>query len=260
MTLKVLLFFCLSLQFKYSEANTFTTGQDGDWEDSATWSNSQALSGICDNDTIIITYHVNFNNHLFLSNCYLQIDSAGSLCGYDSVHLYNSQLWEYGGFYSEHVLVESSQWYCYNGYFVAIKGIREIGAGFHFLVCCGCGGHTGGGFTCTIPVQSWKDTTEIDTLQNDSTLIPSSKPPLSINVYPNPLINRFIIDSEIPDSNSHVTLSIYDLVGRKMKTISIPDGKSSLTIFTDGWAAGMYFLKFQQGDSILQTNKILCIK
>ncbi|HYV91916.1 MAG TPA: T9SS type A sorting domain-containing protein [Chitinophagales bacterium] len=252
-------FFCLSILFLYSSATTFTTSQDGEWEDSSSWNNI-AVADTLDGDTIIIRNHIDFNNNIVLSNCYLRIDSSASICGHDSIWFFHSTMLLYGGFYADYVYGDDSKWAAYNASWLVTYLVHWGGYGAGFLVSNCTLAKVGGCFICNVPVELCPDTTQIDTTQTDTTIIPSPKPPLSISVYPNPSLDHFTIDSEVPDSNSHITANIYDLIGRKMKTISIPNGKSSLTIFTNSWAAGMYLLRFQQGETIIQTDKIIRVQ
>jgi hypothetical protein len=121
MIYRILLFFYLFVSFKYSAATTFTTSQDGDWEDSSSWNSNQNLSHTLNGDTIIIAHNINFNHALIFSNCYIRIDTLGSLCGHDSISLYSSIVYQYGGSYAQMLLLFSSKWLCYYGYWIFIS-------------------------------------------------------------------------------------------------------------------------------------------
>jgi hypothetical protein len=237
----------IGLRCKNSSANTFITSQDGEWEDSVTWNNHQLRDTVF-NDTIIVKHNIHFNNHLLLTDVFMLLDSAGSLCGHYAIHLVNSQFYQYGDMYIDTLQVQSSQWNCTYGFFQVKYYTIYWGAGGHSEICCGCHGFGGGDFDCTTPPQT--------TLYPDT-----SHATLSfIRVYPNPFMDHFTIESEFPEDYPIIELDVYDLLGRKMKTIAIQPGKFTASIFTTTWPAGFYLLRFTEGMSILREMKLVMVK
>ncbi len=79
--------------------------------------------------------------------------------------------------------------------------------------------------------------------------------------YPNPFNPSRVITCDLP-SNSHVTLQVYDMLGRLVKTLVDrvqSAGEHSATFQSSGLASGMYFYRLQVGDRSLQ-KKMMLIK
>jgi hypothetical protein len=79
--------------------------------------------------------------------------------------------------------------------------------------------------------------------------------------YPNPFNARVIIKYALPEA-SHVTLEIFDLLGRKIETIVNnfqPAGYQSVTWDAGDHSTGMYFYKIKMGD-FTNTKKMTLLK
>ncbi|MCP4581863.1 MAG: T9SS type A sorting domain-containing protein [candidate division Zixibacteria bacterium] len=79
--------------------------------------------------------------------------------------------------------------------------------------------------------------------------------------YPNPFNASTTIKYELP-SQSHVTIEIYDIIGRKVRTLierQQPPGYHQAIWQADDFSSGMYFYKLQAGD-LIQTKKMLLLK
>jgi hypothetical protein len=66
-------------------------------------------------------------------------------------------------------------------------------------------------------------------------------------VYPQPASDRITLRYDI-DSPQHITLDVYDMLGRRMQRhldLSVAAGSHGSTITTAGWAPGMYILRMQ---------------
>ena len=238
----------LLLRENFVMANTFVSQEDGNWEDSI-WNGNQSLEETLDGDTVIINHHVTFNGTLNLTHCFLQINYDASLCGYDSVNLFFSRLLEYGGFFAQYVLVKSSHWESYSGYYVVLTHILVSGPGSEQFVCCGAGGHGGEGFICSNPVQYWQDSTFTDSSANP-------RPP-TFRIYPNPSSGNIIVVSNVPPTEFPIILDIYDVVGRAIQSTIIPDGKSSLSFLTNAWTPGVYLFNFKRDGIVLKTIRVV---
>lgn len=238
-----------------SQAVTIITIQDGNLEDSTTWNNYEGVRDTFNYDTIIIKHHINYNHNIVFAHCYIQIDTVGSLCGHDSIWFLNSStIVIYGGLYADYVYGDDSYWYAYGASWLVSYLLHWGGISDFILMHCPLA-RVGGCFICNIPVELCPNPSSIDTLQSPPDL--PELPPPTIYVSPNPFLNYFTITTQIPDSNSHITLNIYDLIGRNIKTVTIANGNSQLTILTDTWVAGFYLLSFMEGDKTVQNFKII---
>jgi Secretion system C-terminal sorting domain len=112
-----------------------------------------------------------------------------------------------------------------------------------------------------VPVYSWfGDVTggvsliedELNSVQNFA---------LSQN-YPNPFNPSTIINYELRIMNE-VKLVVYDVLGRKIKTLvnkTQPAGKYKVTFDASGFASGVYYYKLKAGDKFEQTRKMLLLR
>lgn len=258
---------CIFLLFLISSdsfSQTIFSVQDGNWEDSATWNTQVALADTIAVDTIKVFHHVTFNDSLRITNCVFVLDTNASICGHYNVHLRNSTVYSYGQFYTHYLKIDGSHFYDWYGMLIFSCG-AWIGGGIGSnLQIHGGGAKTLWDYDCSFPPTSWydpymcgatpPDTTSEDTIKNIVI------EPIVINVNPNPFMYQFCVRSEIPDSAAKVSLNIYDLLGREMQTISIPNGKSAITIFTYDWSAGMYLLRFMNGERQIKEEKLVRVQ
>ena len=138
---------------------------------------------------------------------------------------------------------------------------RLWGAGAHSQVHGG-GEKVGWDFDCTT-LTSWKDPTSCgdvsDTSSHDTAVITPIQPTI-IRVDPNPFMNDFTISSEVPDSTGKITFHVFDLLGREMQTLSIPNGSSSITLLTPDWPAGIYCFRFLRDGLVIKSGKMIRVK
>ena len=79
--------------------------------------------------------------------------------------------------------------------------------------------------------------------------------------YPNPFNPSTIISYQVP-ANSFVTLKLYDILGREVKTLVHQRqnaGSYTVTFFAAGLQTGVYFYRLQAG-SVSQTRKMIVLK
>jgi hypothetical protein len=81
-----------------------------------------------------------------------------------------------------------------------------------------------------------------------------------INIYPNPSLDHFNIETTLSVYHKYFIAEIFDLVGRKMLKISLPAGKNIQTISENEWPAGVYLLKISESGKIYREIKIIHIK
>lgn len=77
-------------------------------------------------------------------------------------------------------------------------------------------------------------------------------------VYPNPATDRILI-SPLEGGQSGVTIQISNSVGQIVKQLSIPSFKQSITIETDRWKPGIYFISLSE-NGVLNAIKKLIIR
>jgi hypothetical protein len=79
--------------------------------------------------------------------------------------------------------------------------------------------------------------------------------------YPNPFNPTTVISYQLP-TTSFVSLEVYDMSGRKIKTLlneHQPAGAHSMTFDAASLSSGMYFCRLTAG-SLVDTKKLLVIK
>ena len=84
---------------------------------------------------------------------------------------------------------------------------------------------------------------------------------VSVSVSPNPFNPVTTISYSIVE-DGHVTLSVYNLAGQKVKTLvdsSMPVGTHHATFDGSNLASGMYFYRFESGN-IMKNGKMLLVK
>ena len=80
--------------------------------------------------------------------------------------------------------------------------------------------------------------------------------------YPNPFNPTATITYEVPKS-SEVSLKVYDLRGREIRTIvsSFQESGTYSTVFEAGdLPSGVYFYELQIGEGLVETKKMLLVK
>ncbi len=117
-------------------------------------------------------------------------------------------------------------------------------------------------------VEAGIDAFEVLELNCDATSIPDQESDASIpdefallGSYPNPFNNRVNIEYALPEQ-SHVTIEIYDLLGRRVETLV--DGEKQAGYHQITWdsrrsSSGLYFYRIQAGD-FSEANKMLLLK
>jgi len=108
-------------------------------------------------------------------------------------------------------------------------------------------------------LQQWYNTTPITDVKDQKNIIPLEFS-LSQN-YPNPFNPSTIINYELPKI-SKVTLKIYDILGREVKTLVDSEqlsGKYTTEFDGSNLASGVYFYRINAGNFV-QTKKMMLLK
>ncbi len=77
-----------------------------------------------------------------------------------------------------------------------------------------------------------------------------------VKVFPNPF-NSISTFSFVYDLSSEKELSLYDMLGKKIKTIRIPKGENSVSLTSEGMNEGMYFYKLSNSGKTIATGKFI---
>jgi glucuronoarabinoxylan endo-1,4-beta-xylanase len=105
---------------------------------------------------------------------------------------------------------------------------------------------------------------KIDTILKTSVRVNQDRLPLSFKLeqnYPNPFNPATTIAFQVPVA-SHVTLKIYDLLGKEIATLvdeQKSPGKHQAHFDAAGLSAGVYFYRLRAGE-FSQTRKLLLVK
>lgn len=117
---------------------------------------------------------------------------------------------------------------------------EKLSAGTHYYVCAP---HASGGMKGIIEVQN-------------PTGVPSNPLSAKINVYPNPTRGKFKLDIVDTQFRNDYQLSVYDLKGILIFTVSQAIQQSSLDLDLTDFPKGLYFIKLSEGDLVYH-SKIL---
>lgn len=81
-------------------------------------------------------------------------------------------------------------------------------------------------------------------------------------VYPNPASTQTTLDFYL-DKNSTVSIEVYNVIGDKVYTLSVPnvqEGFNYTTLPLDGISNGMYIIKLIQDNNVVDMRKLSVIK
>ncbi len=261
----------VSMSFLKSSATTYTTSQDGNWEDSITWNNSAVLTDftgtVSYRDTIEIKHHITFSHPLRLRFVIFLLDSGSSICGYDSIHLWNSEMIQYkSDVYCYYFYLDSSYWFCHSGFSLWRMGTKCTGENIWADSICGHlegeGGKAMAGliyhFECKVPPVYWQDT------------VPPPPPPpppppvyhdtVNVSVDPNQSFDDFQIKTYLSTNHTQVIAELFDLLGIKRATLRIPSGGETQTIEASNLPAGIYILRVSENDTVLRVFRLLKVR
>lgn len=78
----------------------------------------------------------------------------------------------------------------------------------------------------------------------------------NVKIFPNPFLSTTTFTFTY-EHDSEKELEIYDMLGKKIKTLLIPNGKNSITINSDDMNSGMYFYQLKDSEKIIATGKLI---
>ena len=78
-----------------------------------------------------------------------------------------------------------------------------------------------------------------------------------VSIYPNPFLESTTIKIGKDVKLINAEMHIYDMLGKKIKTLLVPNGKNSITINNDDMNTGMYFYQLKDSEKIIATGKLI---
>lgn len=87
--------------------------------------------------------------------------------------------------------------------------------------------------------------------------IGKSKENTMINIYPNPCLDKLVIDTKLFNSTAQIQICISDITGRKIMTLHQPgDGIDQLNVPTNSLIPGLYFVTIYNTKGVFKTKFI----
>nr|NQU93115.1 T9SS type A sorting domain-containing protein [Bacteroidota bacterium] len=87
-----------------------------------------------------------------------------------------------------------------------------------------------------------------------------TKPPMKIEVYPNPSDEYVIISYSLEMKRSEHTIRISDIHGNSIKSIVTNESKNQILIDTSNWIPGVYIVTLETNGKIIGSTKFTIIK
>lgn len=80
------------------------------------------------------------------------------------------------------------------------------------------------------------------------------------SVYPNPTSDITTVEIELLETENDYELSIQDAVGREVSVIKLSSGYNILSLETNQFSEGIYFIQIKSNSEIIQSKKLIVIK
>jgi hypothetical protein len=111
-----------------------------------------------------------------------------------------------------------------------------------------------------VNTQGFQETFEYVTVNNNNQRLAvvnenNAKAVSNIKIYPNPAKDQFTLTHNLELANGVITLSVFDLMGRKLITETINDVKANIS--TQKLTSGVYFYTITQNNSTIQSDKLM---
>lgn len=201
------------LILSHLNAKAYHTFQKGDWSSKFTWTDEDKPA-FSFGDSIYISHYVTLDSSLYLhSGAYLQIDSAGSLCGHKIITgASQSMIYKYGLLQVDSIFLVGGKAIMDGPESVVVwRQVSITGTGASYYQK---GGHT--------EVGPWFDCRKRPSENDLSSLLY-----LDHAVYPNP--NQGIFRINMPLECHDCSLEIYDASGKAILKIPVTDGEINLS-------------------------------
>lgn len=99
---------------------------------------------------------------------------------------------------------------------------------------------------------------EYEITNSNSKIIPEFSNP-EAEIYPNPAQNYITVFFNMGDDKPAV-IEFYDVLGNKVASFNIVQGENSINIDDRNFDSGVYFYKITNGDTIIDSDKLVIIK
>jgi type IX secretion system substrate protein len=76
-------------------------------------------------------------------------------------------------------------------------------------------------------------------------------------IYPNPVSSMLTVEYPTSYGDNELTFSVYDMLGQKVVTWSLPASQNMVAENTDGLPVGLYLYVINSGDEILERGKLM---
>ena len=85
---------------------------------------------------------------------------------------------------------------------------------------------------------------------------PKSEPENKVIIYPNPAREKFKVQG-LKFQVENCTVEVYDLYGRKVEVVQVPEGQTEVEIQTTGWKKGLYVVRVMGDRGLIGSGKVL---
>lgn len=210
-----------------SSATQWVTQQPGFWNSGSTWVGGIAPDNF-PNDTMHILHAVALNGNLYLgSECYFEIDSAGGICGHNTMLMpTGARLLKYGLLELDTLYIPGGTVQCYGpgNLTLTVYGLLSNGGS----LTTQCNFQVGPWFECQLPEYGFLSLSEF----TDRSFFPV--------VTPNPASTKIHLTlNEHPDPEDFLWLT--DISGKTVYSTSLQDFKG--TIEMESLPPSLYFLQ-----------------
>jgi hypothetical protein len=228
-----ILLFCILLFSSKLYATQWYTQQNGFWNQGSTW-----LGGIAPdnfpNDTINIQHAVALTQNLYLgSDCFLKIESNGSICGHNNMLVPSgATLLKYGLLELDTLYIPGGSVTCNppGNVILTVYGLLSNGGSLSIT----CNFQVGPWFECQLPEFGFLSLNEID------------KKDLGFDLYPNPS-NEFFILKAVEQATKVQQIQLLDLAGKIM--LSVENYNPNDRICIKELPPSLYFLRIKSEDN-----------
>ncbi len=234
---------CFILHFFSASGTTWTTVNNGSWNNPSTWLGGIAPPYSCA-DSILIENAVLLDADLVLeAGGYMQVDSiAGGICGHYNMDVqFGAEVWNYGLVQLETLSLTGGVFHCMiPGHLVITTSASVTGEGSMMEVQSYM--IVGQWFDCEVPLYSFALGVDDESLSPD------------MRLFPNPFSNSTTLQTSIPLSNA--TLTIYNSLGQIADQRKNIFG-NSIELKRGDLSSGLYFIRISDGGTIYKLQELI---